>query len=574
MRAEEFAALAGALGLAADQGELGCARALVAAIVERQADALRLPAGSGETGPHRPEDSRVVEGRASFLMRLTSGGDQASIDLGRMADLRTLLAVVRAGSLRQRRAAVLRIGELLSGGGGRLASDAARGAVDALRALQAPAIAYELWHVLAPLPGAEGRRARAAGERWQALAGRFDQAVRAFWDGAAVEEPALALEDEQRVRLLARTRDLSDEAVLHLAAVISGCDGVSSRRARAMLLGALLDAGDVRLLPALRAVVEGGEGELAIPAARALGRIEDVRVHSILKNAYERTAAAEERLTLAAALGAAGDSRGLPYAREVLAAGDERLLPYALEALGEIGVRDDAQAVTELLDLDDPLLTRAVLQALARIGDSRALMPLSELERDAGSAALRLEIEEARRAIDARMELLGEEAPALKVAAHTFDTAKRAALVKRKDPAGVRLRARLNLWVGYLWLALGARSRAVARLEAAAALRPDWPAPVLRVAISHARRGENAQALASFRRVLGIERAAIEDNAPAVRMLAQAFLRRAQAVAQDGRDDIARGLIEEALSIDLRRAPAHLRAALQQRLRALRIKAS
>jgi HEAT repeat protein len=572
VRAEEFAAVGEALGVPLEQGELACARALVAALTDQRLQALRLLAASTEAGSGRADESRVVEGRASFLMRLTKGGDQAGVDLERLDDLRTLLAVVRAGNLRQRRGAVLRIGELL-GGDKRVPADQARKAIDVLLQLPSLPLAYELWQVCSRLPGADGRRARAAGEQWAALAARFDASVRAFWDGAASEEPADALEDEELVQLLTRARDLSDEAVFHLAAVITGCDGVSSRRARAALLGALLNAGDPRLLPALRGLIESGEAELLIPAVRALGRIEDPRVHGILKTAYEHTAAAEERLVLAGALGAAGDARGQPYVREVLSTRDERLLPYALEALCELGDRDDVQALTELLDDGNPALTRAALQALGRIGDSRALMPLSALPRDSISSALRAEIEEADEAIHARMELLGEEPPARALAARTFDTAKRAALVRRKDPAVVLLRARLSQVLGELWLALGAHRRAVARLETAAALRPDWHAPVLSLAMSHARRKENAQALAAFRRVLGIDRNAVEDNPAAVRMLAHAFLRRAQAVEQEGRDDIARGLLEEALGLDLRKAPSDLRFAIEQRLHALRIKA-
>jgi tetratricopeptide (TPR) repeat protein len=154
------------------------------------------------------------------------------------------------------------------------------------------------------------------------------------------------------------------------------------------------------------------------------------------------------------------------------------------------------------------------------------------------------------------------------------NTAKHAALVKRKDPAAVRLRAQYCHVLGKLWLSLGAFSRALRRLETAAALQPDWVAPVLLEAMAYARRNQSAQALASFRRALGIDRAAVEDNSAATRMLAQAFLRRAEAMERDGRDDIAQGLLEEALAIDLRRAPSDLRFAIEQRLHALKIKAA
>jgi tetratricopeptide (TPR) repeat protein len=573
VRSEDFAALGALLGVAEAAGERSLARTLVRESVALQADGLRLARGDAETTSARPDDSRVVDGRSSFLMRLTRGGDQASVDLERIEDLRTLVAVVRAGNLRQRRAATQRIGELLINVK-RVPSDQARKAIDTLLELRALPISYELWLFCSRLPGADGRRARAAGEQWDELSRGFEQAVRSFWDGADPGEPTLALRDEQRVQLLVRARDLSDEAVRHLCAVIEGCAGDSERRGRAALLGALLNAGDVRLLPALRSLIESGEGDLLIPAARALGRIDDPRAHSALKAAFERTVTAEARLVLAGALGSAGDSRGSSYVREVIKTGDERLLLYALEALGELGGRDDVQAVTELLGRREPQLVMAAVQTLGRIADGRALLPLHELAQNAKSAALRAEIEDALEAMKARMELLGEEAPPLARAAHSFDTAKHAALVKRKDPAVVRVRARFYQIMGQLWLALGARARGIARLEAAAALLPDSPSPVLSVALSYARSSDSAQALAGFRRVLGIDRNAVENNPGAVRMLAQAFLRRAEAMEHEGRDDIARGLLEEALSIDLRKAPSDLRFALEQRLQALQSRAA
>jgi tetratricopeptide (TPR) repeat protein len=573
VRADDLERLAAELELPRDAGELAVGRALVQVVVQAQANALRLGSTAPSTVSTRKDDSRVVDGRASFLVRLTKGGDQENVDLERLEDLRTLLAVARAGSLPQRRAAVLRIGELLQHGRAAGSDPTGRAIMDLLAQRTIP-LAYELWQVCALLPGAEGRSARAEGERWETLCKELEQRVREFWDGVESEEPVAALADEQRVQLLVRTRDVSDELSRHLSAIIEGCDGVSDRAARTSLLSGLQHAGDARLLPALRSVIESGESDLLVPAARALGRIDDPRTHSALKLAYDRTAATEERLALAGALGIAGDRRGLPYVREALVAGDERLAPYALEALESLGGRDEVQAVLELLGHADASRAVSAVRTLGRIGDSRALSALSEVERNAPSAALRAEVEDALDAIAARMELLGEEAPVLIAATRAFDTAKHAALVRRKDPAIVRLRARWSLLLGNLWLAFGATNRAVARLEAAAALRPDWPAPVVTLAMFYARKKESAQALASFRRALSIDARAVEQHGAPARMLAHTFLRRAEAVQRDGRDDIARGLLEEALTLDLRRAPNDLRLALEQRLHRLRTKAS
>jgi tetratricopeptide (TPR) repeat protein len=292
----------------------------------------------------------------------------------------------------------------------------------------------------------------------------------------------------------------------------------------------------------------------------------------VLQAAYERTAMPEQRLVLAGALGTTGDGRGLEYVRQVLSSRDDRLLPYALDALCELGGRDEVQAVIDLLERREPHLLAAAVHTLGRIGDSRALLPLERLVVETTNSALRAAVEDAIEIIAARMELLGEVPPAHTLAAHTFDTAKHAAHVRRSDPAGLRMRAHVSLWLGYVWHLIGASTRAIARFETAAALRPDWVTPVLEVAMLLARGGESAQALASFRRALGLDRSAVEASAPAVGLLAQAFLRRADDLERDGRDDIARGLIDEALSIDLRKAPVDLRFALEQRLPAQRDK--
>ena len=55
-----------------------------------------------------------------------------------------------------------------------------------------------------------------------------------------------------------------------------------------------------------------------------------------------------------------------------------------------------------------------------------------------------------------------------------------------------------------------------------------------------------------------------------MRALARVFLRRAEEVEKSGRVDIARGLIEEMLALDLRRVPSELRFELTRRQEHLR----
>jgi tetratricopeptide (TPR) repeat protein len=246
----------------------------------------------------------------------------------------------------------------------------------------------------------------------------------------------------------------------------------------------------------------------------------------------------------------------------------EALKPLALEALAELGTGDDAQALP--LDKLGSSALKKGLRVLEQIGDGRALEALGRLEHAGLSPALRADSEDAAAAIRARLELLGEEAPPAHAAAEAFDTAKMAVMRRRQDPASVRMRARWSLWLAHAWAVLGSQARAVGRFETAAALRPEWVTPVLSLALLYARVANHTQALAGFRRALDIDRPSVERNAAAVRALAQSFLRRSEAVERDGRHDIAFGLLEEALALDLRRAPSGLRFALSQRHEALR----
>jgi hypothetical protein len=422
--------------------------------------------------------------------------------------------------------------------------------------------------VLASLQGAEGRAARADQKAWSDLSERVAARVRAYWDGDDHEEPIAALDGEERALLFSRTRDLPDTVLRHVSAVIEDSAGRADRDTARLFVRAVERAADPRLLPALRTVVERQDAELLAPAARSLGATADPRAHGLLKDAYERASRTNERLVLAAALGTVGDARGLDYVRDVWRAGDQTMLVPVLEALAELGSTDDVQRICELVEAsatgDDQVL-RAAVTTLGRIADSRALVPLARLYERTERSALRGEIEEAQAAIHARMELLGEEAAPAQTAVVTWDTTKVAALARKSDPALLRLRAYANLILGYLWRSVGAHTRAIARLEAAATLRTGWVEPVLAVALLRGRSGETSQALAAFRRAVQIDRAYVESHGFAITAMAQAFLRRAEAMEREGRIEIARGLTEEIHGFDLRRASERVRAALRER---------
>lgn len=561
--------LAASLSLAEEADDNELATALVRQVARNAHERLGFAKHQEAAGPGEREDSRVIDNRASYLMRLSIGTDQPGTDIERMDDVRTLIAVLHAGTLRQRRAATLRLGELMRDPRG-LPVEQGRTVVETLVHLRKFEIAYELSQVCAQLPGAEGRRARAGRREWDQLVEDVAESIRDYWESDASQEPLTSLHADQQVQLLVRTRDLPDDLVTHICAVIEGTAGLVALTERIALVAALLNAGDSRLVPSLRAAIDAGDGELVRPAARALGRIDDPRVHPILKGAFERSVRAEQRLALAGALGMMGDSRGHGYVREVLSGEDATHVPYALQALDSLGTTEDVAPVAALLDREEPVILMAAVRTLGRIGDGRALLPLSRLRKRSPGSALRAEIEEARAAIHSRMELLGEEPPSGELSMEMFDTSKMAAMVKRRDPAVIRFRATWSLVVAYLYRALGAHRKAIARFEIAAALRPQWVAPVLAVALTQSRRGNYAQALATFRRALEINRDEVEEHYTAVRHLAQSFLRRAEAVELDGRLDIACGLLEEALSLDLRKAPSGLRFALNQRHEVLR----
>ena len=118
---------------------------------------------------------------------------------------------------------------------------------------------------------------------------------------------------------------------------------------------------------------------------------------------------------------------------------------------------------------------------------------------------------------------------------------------------------------------VGAKNRAFARFEEAALSRPDWAVPLLVAGMIHATRDEYGQALALFRRALDAERARVERNPLVIRAVARCFLRRSEQVQRDGRIAIARGLLDEVMALDLRRAPSSLRFEIGRRYEALRL---
>lgn len=568
-----------ALGLDPEAEDKVFAQALVRAVAHAYLPALPAsrsqsePASEGveplaELATHEAADVRAagpITTSRSFMMRAPGIGPTPALSIARLDDVRTLLLVVRAGSLFQRREGLRRIGDILRSPTP-LPSDSRRQVLETFARLQHTELAHEIGEVFAQLPGSEGRSARSEQRTRTERAEQMETRITAFWDGEDSAEPIASLNAEERAQLLARSRGLPDLLVRHIAALLEDAQSLGSDPRLRTLLGALENSGDPRLLPSLRSLLLSSDAETFEPCVRALARIEDPRVLPLLRDAYERTAPTRDRLVLAAALGRHGDGRGLGYAREVLAGGDPALLSAALEVLAELGGGEDAQHLGELLEHADDAVVHAAVSALGRIGDGRALVPLLAQRARAQRSAARAHIEDAELSIRARMELLGEEAPSQQATSVAWDTNKMVARARTRDPATVRVRARLYHLFAYLWLVCGATLRAIARFEAAAALRPEWNAPVLALALLYARNGQIPQALAAFRRAVDIDRSELESDGHAITALAQTFLRRAEAMEREGRLDIARSLVEEVLGYDLRKAVPEVRFALQERL--------
>lgn len=535
----------------------------------RQAAQAVLPAAHAMSSsvPPRPSRESSRPPRAFAATRVTRLAAQLGASghaVRGLDDLRTLTLIVGTGGLFQRRAAVARIGELLLGSEP-MGTERRRQAIDMLRSRRQADLAYDIGTVLASLPGGEGRTARSEQRARLDLAARVHQSVLAFWEGQHHDEPLGLLSAEQRAMLLPHARALSDVTIRHVSALLEHSAGSMGEPELRVLLTGLEHAGDARLLPALRSLFFDQPTSLFEPCVRALASIDDPRVAGLLGDAYERATRTTHRLLLAVGLGRFSDARGLEYARNVLREQDPVHLAAAVEVLSEVGGKDDVQRIVDLLEHPDPRVMHAAIRGLGRIGDARAQLPLAELRSRVQPSSRRADIEDAESAIGARAELLGEALSSGEALYTSRDTRRMIAIARARDPALLRLRARLFYGAALLCSLVGATRRATSLHEAAAALRPDWLSPVRHLALLHARRRDVAAALAAFRRALDINRAELEADSHAVSVMATTFLRRAESVERDGRVDIARGLVDEALSYDLRRASAEVRLALSER---------
>ena len=188
--------------------------------------------------------------------------------------------------------------------------------------------------------------------------------------------------------------------------------------------------------------------------------------------------------------------------------------------------------------------------------------------RESGVPAVRAHALEALTAIRHRMELRAEEAHEAVLMPQDLERES-----EGDEPSvrfWIRLRSRLDYFMGLLWLALGSMRRATVRFEQAAARRARWALPLISLGNALQRRAASGRALAVYRRALEANRHRLEQNPGAISRVAAAFLARAEELQRDGRDDIALGLLEEANGLDLRRARSAMRFELRRQLERLR----
>jgi hypothetical protein len=550
------------LGLSADADDREVARALIRHVAASDLEQIGTQSINPEAARHpsvRPPTEVTAD--PSFLGRLSTSGGEADLSVDRIDDLPTILAVLRAGSRRQRRAALDRLRERLRDR--RLVhTDAVRKAIQTVTALRDVELGHELAQARAELPGTQGRQARHEHDQWKRLTAQVEAAIRAFWDGQSNIEPIHVLPGDQRATLLMRISELPDAVIRHLSAIIEGNDGCVPLESRIGLIASLRYATDARLVPALVSLVEAERGQLVARAARVLGGIDDARVHPALAERFERSFVNEERIALAGALGMHGDCRGLSEVRNSLEEDQPQLLLQALEAMESLGSSDSTDAVIKFLNHSDATVAIQAARTAARIADGRALDTLTEQHNATPVPALRAAIEDALSAIAARMELRGEEATTIDWSEVGNKPAPRKGA--RDSLPSIVLGWR-DYFMGRVWLLFGRVTWANARFESAAAHRAGWAVPLIGIGMAFARCEQYARALPAFRRAIERDRPRIERNPILVRAMAKSFLHRAEQVEREGRDDVARGLVGEVLTLDLRRAPGTVRFELKRK---------
>jgi HEAT repeat protein len=540
------AEIARALSVPAND-ELGFARALLTAIAR---DPRREDPGPWKA-PEELAARAPVEGGFLHRLHVASGEGERGID--RIGDVQTLLAVVRGGSLRQRRAALGRLAVL-----GEESEHAIRTRIDdALASLRDEDLALDLGRARARLGIADLAELAAEDALATETFSRLEAEIPRYYEGELERDPLCALDAETRALLGSRLRSASDRVVAHLTALLEASSAADDvRGARAAWLAAIRTVGDPRLGATLGALLGSSERSVSLDAARALGRIDTASAHASLAEAFRRSNTPADRAVLGGMLGLHGDVTVLPELRETMRAEDPRARLAAVEAIGPIATSEDFEPLASLLGTGSLALDRALVRSLGWLGDARAVRLLRGLRTTDRGPALAVDIDDALRAVRAQMELRGER--------DVPEGAITPVISRAASPWWARTIAALHVAIAELEARIGMQARALRRLDRAIVRARDLASPWVAKGRIFEARGSSAEALVVFRRAIEIDRAFVERTPHAVRAVARAFLRRAEATSREGRRDVAQGLLDEALSLDLGRVPLPLRQALSR----------
>ena len=534
-------------GLAHEVGlENPTEEALALAVLVR-ADGPRARAPLAVWSP--PERPRGEATDASFLGQLVATTSGTRIGIDALDDVPTLIAVLRGGSLRQRRAAVLRIRALAP-------TLVERDRVEAERALSAmrdEGLSIELAHARGALSSSDVSELQAEEALAASTLSDLAAKVARYDDDEGASEPFSTLDAESLARVGAHFRNAPEGLVAHVSSILEGALSVPEEM-RVALVSALRISGDARLVAVLGALLDSPSRELALESARALGMIDSQAAHVLLLEAYRARTTPADRAVLGGALALHGDVSARQELRETMRADDPRARLAAVDAIGSIATSEDFDPLASLLGTGTRGLDRALIRSLGKLGDARGLRLLRELRDSDRGRGLAAELDDAMQSIRAQMELRGErDAPQLRVAP---------IIVRSESSWWGRARCLFHVLIADILRRTGSPVRALRRLDVAISIARDVADPWILKGMILESRHADAEALSIWRRAIEIDRDVVQRRA--TRALARTFLRRAEAMRVEGRRDVARGLLDEVLSLDLSRAPIALQQAIRR----------
>jgi tetratricopeptide (TPR) repeat protein len=490
----------------------------------------------------------------------------------RLKDVPVLWCLVRSGRIAERRAAVRRLGTLITEGKLADSSFGEREMIDGLSVIRDPWVAYEVDSALAQVAGAVGRAARQRLARADKLIARVRGRARRYWTGEEEQDPLDGLAREESLRLGVWMRRAPDDLAAHVAEHLQLRLGRGDPALLADAIGALIPSGDERLVPVLCRLLPDAPLAARIAAARALARIADPRVHRALIKAFRHATDLTELTVLGGALGHYGDDRGLELLFERLDEEDPLIWEEAVRSLGSVGDGKAAPRLLPLLESDRPALVRATARALIRCGGRPALEALQRTARRRPQQAGMLS--DAAEALALRLRLLGqihEEELLVK----ELGIPSSGALASRpgdelvQNPLGPPLSARLTSFgyylLGLLWARLWQRTRALDAFQTASRIHRSAPTPHLREGLVHIAHGRDDLAIECFRRALTANKQWVLRRQKWIEQLLRTYLRRADLLVARRRKGEALALLDEVSNLDLAVADLDLRLAVTRR---------